>query len=167
MDNKIEVFKNEQFGEIRTALIENEPWFVAVDVCRALEIGNSSQAISRLDADEKMITLISNEGNKRGNPNMTVVNEPGLYTLILSSRKPEAKAFKRWITHDVIPMIRKTGCYMTDSVLERIRKDPTFTYIPVTKTTSPMMWRFAPCALTSRSLHLLRRSWMPIPFPCR
>ena len=56
MDNKIEVFKNEQFGEIRTALIENEPWFVAVDVCRALEIGNSSQAISRLDADEKMIT---------------------------------------------------------------------------------------------------------------
>ena len=97
MDNKIEIFKNEQFGEIRTALIENEPWFVAVDVCRALEIGNSSQAISRLDADEKMITLISNEGNKRGNPNMTVVNEPGLYTLILSSRKPEAKAFKRWI----------------------------------------------------------------------
>lgn len=124
MDNKIEVFKNEQFGEIRTALIENEPWFVAVDVCRALEIGNSSQAISRLDADEKMITLISNEGNKRGNPNMTVVNEPGLYTLILSSRKPEAKAFKRWITHDVIPMIRKTGGYMTDSLLERIQKEP-------------------------------------------
>lgn len=124
MDNKIEVFKNEQFGEIRTTLIENEPWFVAVDVCRALEIGNSSQAISRLDADEKMITLISNEGNKRGNPNMTVVNEPGLYTLILSSRKPEAKAFKRWITHDVIPMIRKTGGYMTDSLLERIQKEP-------------------------------------------
>ena len=57
MDNKIEVFKNEQFGEIRTALIENKPWFVAVDVCRALEIGNSSQAISRLDADEKMWLL--------------------------------------------------------------------------------------------------------------
>ena len=124
MDNKIEVFKNEQFGEIRTALIENKPWFVAVDVCRALEIGNSSQAISRLDADEKMITLISNEGNKRGNPNMTVVNEPGLYTLILSSRKPEAKAFKRWITHEVIPTIRKTGGYMTDSLLERIQKEP-------------------------------------------
>ena len=124
MNNKIEVFKNEQFGKIRTALIENEPWFVAVDVCRALEIGNSSQAISRLDADEKMITLISNEGNKRGNPNMTVVNEPGLYTLILSSRKPEAKAFKRWITHDVIPTIRKTGGYMTDSLLERIQKEP-------------------------------------------
>ena len=114
MDNKIEVFKNEQFGEIRTALIENEPWFVAVDVCRALEIGNSSQAISRLDADEKMITLISNEGNKRGNPNMTVVNEPGLYTLILSSRKPEAKAFKRWTAHEVIPSIRKQ--WQTDNL---------------------------------------------------
>ena len=110
MDNKIEVFKNEQFGEIRTALIENEPWFVAVDVCRALEIGNSSQAISRMDADEKMITLISNEGNKRGNPNMTVVNEPGLYTLILSSRKPEAKAFERWITHDGRCRKRENRC---------------------------------------------------------
>ena len=128
MDNKIEVFKNEQFGEIRTTLIENEPWFVAVDVCRALEIGNSSQPFRGWMRTRRCITLISNEGNKRGNPNMTVVNEPGLYTLILSSRKPEAKAFKRWITHDVIPMIRKTGCYMTDSVLERIRKDPTFTY---------------------------------------
>ena len=124
MDNKIEVFKNEQFGEIRTALIENKPWFVAVDVCRALEIGNSSQAISRLDADEKMITLISNEGNKRGNPNMTVVNEPGLYTLILSSRKPEAKAFKRWITHEVIPSIRKHGAYMTDSLLDALEAHP-------------------------------------------
>ena len=106
MDNKIEVFKNEQFGEIRTALIENEPWFVAVDVCRALEIGNSSQAISRLDADEKMITLISNEGNKRGNPNMTVVNEPGLYTLILSSRKPEAKVFNVGLRVKPFPMWR-------------------------------------------------------------
>ena len=94
MNNKIEVFKNEQFGEIRTALIENEPWFVAVDVCRALEIGNSSQAISRLDADEKMITLISNEGNKRGNPNMTVVNEPGLYTLMNDNRMIRIMVFE-------------------------------------------------------------------------
>ena len=122
MDNKIEIFKNEQFGEIRTALIENEPWFVAVDVCRALEIGNSSQAISRLDADEKMITLISNEGNKRGNPNMTVVNEPGLYTLILSSRKPEAKAFKRWITHDVIPFTATTGAKSPTNLLKLLNK---------------------------------------------
>ena len=109
MNNKIEVFKNEQFGKIRTALIENEPWFVAVDVCRALEIGNSSQAISRLDADEKMITLISNEGNKRGNPNMTVVNEPGLYTLILSSRKPKADYYDAFINPDDCTNIRTTA----------------------------------------------------------
>ena len=69
---------------------DGEPWFVAADVCKALEIGNPLQAIARLEDDEKMIALISNEGNKRGSPNMTVVNEPGLYTLILSSRKPEA-----------------------------------------------------------------------------
>ena len=69
---------------------DGEPWFVAADVCKALEIGNPLQAIARLEDDEKMIALISNEGNRRGNPNMTVVNEPGLYTLILSSRKPEA-----------------------------------------------------------------------------
>ena len=111
MENEIQVFWKEGFGEIRTAKIDGEPWFVAADVCNALDIGNPSQAISKLDADEKLNTLISNEGNKRGNPNMTVVNEPGLYTLVLGSRKPEAKAFKRWITHEVIPAIRKTGTY--------------------------------------------------------
>ena len=100
--NELTVFNNEEFGEIRTITIDDEPWFVAADVCRALDIGNPSQAISRLDEDERMITLISNEGNRRGNPNVTVVNEPGLYTLILSSRKPETKAFKRWVTHDIL-----------------------------------------------------------------
>ena len=113
--NELTVFNNEEFGEIRTMTIEGEPWFMAADVCRALDIGNSSQAISRLDEDEKMITLISNEGNRRGNPNMTVVNEPGLYTLILSSRKPETKVFKRWVTHDILPTIRKTGGYVNDT----------------------------------------------------
>ena len=113
--NELTVFNNEEFGEIRTITIDGEPWFVAADVCRALEIGNPTDATHRLDADEKMITLVSIEGNRRGNPNMTVVNEPGLYTLILSSRKPEAKAFKRWITHDIIPTIRKTGGYVNDA----------------------------------------------------
>lgn len=113
--NELTVFNNEEFGEIRTITIDDEPWFVAADVCRALEIGNPTDATHRLDADEKMITLVSIEGNRRGNPNMTVVNEPGLYTLILSSRKPEAKAFKRWITHDIIPTIRKTGGYVNDA----------------------------------------------------
>lgn len=124
--NEIKIFENEKFGKVRTTLIENEPWFVAADVCKALEIGNPSQAIARLDEDEKENTLISNEGITRGNPNMTVVNEAGLYTLILSSRKPEAKTFKRWITHDVIPSIRKHGIYATEEVLDKMIDSPEF-----------------------------------------
>lgn len=106
-ENKI--FEHPEFGKVRTVMIDGEPWFVAADVCNALDIRNPSQAISRLDEDEKIITLISNEGNQRGNPNVAVVNEPGLYTLILGSRKPEAKAFKRWITHEVLPALRKAA----------------------------------------------------------
>ena len=89
--------------------LEGEPWFVAADVCRALGLGNSSDVIKRLDEDER--TLVSIEGASNGLP-VNAVNEPGLYALILGSRKPEAKAFKRWITHEVIPSIRKTGGYI-------------------------------------------------------
>lgn len=111
MENKIQVFSSEEFGQVRTVAIDNEPWFVAADVCKALEIGNPSQAVSRLDDDEKQNTLISNEGNK-GNPNVVIISEAGLYSMVIGSRKPEAKAFKRWVTHDVIPAIRKTGGYI-------------------------------------------------------
>ena len=86
--------------------LEGEPRFVAADVCRALGLGNSSMAVSKLDEDEKGISSIDTLG---GEQKLGIVNEPGLYTLVLSSRKPEAKAFKRWITHEVIPAIRKTG----------------------------------------------------------
>ena len=103
------IFEHPEFGKVRTVMIDGEPWFVAADVCNALDIGNPSQALSRLDEDEKIITLISNEGNQRGNPNVAVVNEPGLYTLILGSRKPEAKSFKRWITHEVLPALRNAA----------------------------------------------------------
>ena len=106
MDNKLMTFENAAFGKIRTLTIDGEPWFVAVDVCRALEIGNPTDAMRRLDADER--TLVSIEGASNGLP-VNAVNEPGLYTLILGSRKPEAKVFKRWITHEVIPAIRKYG----------------------------------------------------------
>jgi anti-repressor protein len=85
------------------------PWWVAKDVCDVLGIGNVSDALSRLDDDEKN-TIVLNDGN-RGNPNMTVVNESGLYALIMTSRKPEAKAFKKWVTSEVLPSIRKTGSY--------------------------------------------------------
>ena len=105
MENKMQVFSSQQFGNVRVVERDGEPWFVAADVCKALEIGNPSQVLVRLEDDEKMNTLISNEGNQRGNPNMTVVNESGLYTLILSSRKPEAKVFKRWVTSEILPYV--------------------------------------------------------------
>lgn len=111
---EIQVFSNEKFGQVRTIMQGGEPWFVAADVCKALEIPNVGQALTRLDDDEKMNTIISNDGN-RGNPTRTLVSEAGLYSLVISSRKPEAKAFKRWITHEVIPAIRKTGGYVKDS----------------------------------------------------
>lgn len=108
--NELQTFNNPDFGEVRTLSIDGEPWFIAVDVCKALDINNVSMAISRLDDDERN-TVSLTEGIP-GNPNKTIVNEPGLYALVLSSRKPEAKKFKRWITHEVIPSIRKTGGYI-------------------------------------------------------
>ena len=87
----------------RSKTLEGEPWFVAADVCRALGIGDSRTATARLDADEKGAVLIRTLG---GEQKVTIISESGLYALVLSSRKPEAKAFKRWITHEVI---RKTG----------------------------------------------------------
>lgn len=124
----IRIFENDQFGNVRVVIRDDEPWFVAADVCRALDVGNPSQALTRLDEDEKMTTLISNEGAASGKSSMAFVNEPGLYTLVLGSRKPEAKAFKRWITHDVIPSIRKTGTYalpvMPDKLDSYMISDP-------------------------------------------
>ena len=109
MGSDVQIFKNEQFGEIRTVVIDGEPWFVAVDVCRALEIVNSRDALTRIDEDEKGVVLTDTPGGKQ---EVTTVNEPGLYSLVLGSRKPEAKVFKRWITHEVIPSIRKNGGYI-------------------------------------------------------
>lgn len=105
MENKLQIFENVDFGEIRTVEIENEIFFVAADVCRALNLSNPSKAVSRLDDDERANFKLGRQGNTN------IVNEYGLYNLVLASRKPTAKTFKRWITHDVIPAIRKTGRY--------------------------------------------------------
>lgn len=107
--NELQVFNNAMFGNVRIILQDNEPWFVAKDVCDCLEINNSRQALSRLDNDEKN-SVILNDGTA-GNPEKSIVNEYGLYSLVLSSRKPEAKEFKRWITHEVLPSLRKYGTY--------------------------------------------------------
>lgn len=109
-ENGFRIFENPSFGQIRTQMKDGEPWFVAADVCKALEIDPT--ATRRLDNDEKN-TLRLTQGTS-GNPNVTIVNEPGLYSLVLGSRKPEAKEFKRWITHEVIPTIRKTGGYVAN-----------------------------------------------------
>ena len=121
--NELQIFKNSEFGEIRTVTKNNEPWFIATDVCSALDISNTSQALTRLDDDEKN-TIILNEGI--GNPNKSIVSEYGLYNLILASRKKEAKKFKRWITHEVIPTIRKHGAYMSSDVIEKTLSDPDY-----------------------------------------
>lgn len=107
--NELQVFNNAMFGNVRIILQDNEPWFVAKDICDCLEINNSRQALSRLDDDEKN-SVILNDGTA-GNPEKSIVNEYGLYSLVLSSRKPEAKEFKRWITHEVLPSLRKYGTY--------------------------------------------------------
>lgn len=118
----LKIFENNEFGQIRTVIDENnEPWFVAIDICNALELTNPTVAVSRLDDDEK---AKFNLGLSGGATN--VVNEYGLYNLILASRKKEAKQFKRWITHEVIPAIRKHGAYMTDGVIERTLTDPDY-----------------------------------------
>lgn len=108
--NEIQVFENDRFGQVRAAHGENgEPMFVAKDVCAALEIKNSRDALARLDDDEKGVVLTDTPG---GEQQMQAVNEAGLYVLVLSSRKPEARAFKRWVTHEVLPALRRDGGYM-------------------------------------------------------
>lgn len=115
----ITVFENEKFGAVRTATINGEPWFVANDVCAILEIDRTQTR--RLDDDEKGVCLIHTLG---GDQKMSIVNEFGLYSLILRSRKPEAKAFRRWITHEVIPAIRKHGMYATVPMLRQFQENP-------------------------------------------
>lgn len=121
MENKLMIFENDAFGKVRTLNLNGEPWFVAADVCKALELGNPSMTVERLDDDEKGISTIDTLGGKQ---RMAIINEPGLYSLVITSRKPEAKAFKRWITHEVIPAIRRHGVYITDEKLKLFAEHP-------------------------------------------
>lgn len=121
MNNNLMIFENPEFGAVRSILIDGEPWFVAADVCKALELEKTNRALSRLDDDEKGAHSVSTPG---GRQRMSIISESGLYSLILGSRKPEARAFKRWITHEVIPSIRKHGAYMTDSLLDALEAHP-------------------------------------------
>ena len=119
MDSKaLQVFSFEK-KDVRVVMRGTEPWFVAKDICEVLELGNTTEELRRLEDDEFSLTeVVDSLGRKQ---RMQAVNEPGLYSLVLGSRKPEAKAFKRWVTHDVLPQLRKTGSY---SVKDKGKENP-------------------------------------------
>ena len=124
MENMLRTFTDERFGSVRTVLRDGEPWFVANDVLRVLAVSNSKDALRTLDNDEKSgVDIIDPHGRKQ---NTNCISEAGLYSIILRSRKPEAKAFKRWITHEVIPAIRKHGGYLTPEAIEKAIMSPDF-----------------------------------------
>ena len=121
MDEKsLQVFTFEQ-SDVRVVFQNGAPWWIARDVCGVLGLGNSRKATQELDDDEKGVTISDTPG---GQQEMTIISEAGLYSLILRSRKPEAKRFKRWVTHDVLPAIRRTGRYGPDGA-EALMKDLT------------------------------------------
>lgn len=115
--NDIQKFTNDEFGTIRVADNNGEPWFVAKDVCDALGIA-TNHVKDGLDSDEVRNLPITEIGPKKGGKAPLIVSEPGFYKLVMKSRKPEAKAFQRWVTHEVLPSIRKQGGYMTASADE-------------------------------------------------
>ena len=120
--NLPQVFENEQFGRVRGLDIDGEPWFVGKDVAVALGYSNPQRAIrNHVDDDDKGVTEMVTPGGKQQIP---IINESGLYSLIISSELPGAKQFKRWITHDVIPTIRKHEMYITPQMAEKILADP-------------------------------------------
>ena len=123
--NELQIFENPEFGSIRTITINNEPWFVGKDVAEVLGYSNPRDALSRHVDDEDKNTVVNPDGN-RGNPNMTIINESGLYSLILSSKLPTAKQFKRWVTSEILPDIRKHGAYMTPETLEAAILNPDY-----------------------------------------
>jgi hypothetical protein len=115
--NEVAIFENSDFGSIRVADKNGEPWFVGKDICDILGLDNVAEALRGLDSDEK-ITIINPDGNPRaGIPrNLNFISESGLYSLIFRSRKPEAKAFSKWVRSEVLPSIRKTGKYSVGTV---------------------------------------------------
>ena len=113
MSNNLQIFKNNDFGEIRVIELNGEPWFVGKDVAETLGYKDTSDALKRhVDDEDKGVGEIPTPG---GNQNMKIINESGLYSLILSSKLSTAKKFKHWVTRDVLPSIRKTGTYSTKS----------------------------------------------------
>ena len=123
MDNKMEIFKNEEFGSVRVIMLDDAPWFVGKDVASILGYTKPLNAISaHVDADDSLKQgLIDSMGRSQ---QTIFINESGLYALIFASKLPTARQFKHWVTAEVLPCIRKYGAYMTDSVLEQVMREP-------------------------------------------
>ena len=122
--NNIEIFKNAEFGEVRTLTVDGEPYFVGKDVAEILGYSNTQKAIrDHVDDEDKLTERIVLSGQNR---EIIIINESGLYSLILSSKLPAAKKFKHWITAEVIPSIRKHGAYMTEQTIEQALTNPDF-----------------------------------------
>ena len=109
--NELQTFKNQEFGSVRTLVINNEPWFIGKDVADVLGYKNQRDAISKHVDSEDKNTVAIHDGITRGNPNQTIINESGLYALIFGSKLESAQKFKRWVTSEVLPALRKTGQY--------------------------------------------------------
>lgn len=122
--NNIQVFNNPEFGDIRTVEIDGEPWFVGKDVADNLGYQNGSRDINR-HVDEEDRQNYQN-GTFESNRGLTIINESGLYSLILSSKLPSARRFKHWVTSEVLPAIRKHGIYATEDVTDKILNNPEF-----------------------------------------
>lgn len=122
--NEVQIFNNEEFGRVRTLVIDGEPWFVGKDVAEILGYSNTRKALAdHVDEEDKGVTKCDTLG---GVQDLTVINESGLYGLILSSKMPNAKKFKHWVTCEVLPAIRKHGIYATDNVIDNILNNPDF-----------------------------------------
>ena len=118
----LQIFNSPEFGAIRTIEKDGEPWFVGKDVATALGYSDSFGSLKKhVDEEDKLVCQIDSAGQKR---DITIINESGLYSLVLSSKLPTAKKFKRWVTNEVIPSIRKHGAYMTPETLEKVLLSP-------------------------------------------
>ena len=126
LSENIKIFNNAEFGEIRVMLIDDDPWFVGKDIAVALGYAKPENALSaHVDEQDKTTTLIQGDGSNYKSKT-TIINESGLYSLIFSSKLESAQRFKHWVTHEVLPSIRKHGMYMTDNLLETAIANPDF-----------------------------------------
>lgn len=129
-NNAVQVFNNSLFGEIRVVIRDNEPWFVGKDVAEKLGYSNSSKAIAvHVDAEDKQFLMLTIAGTQNGNllkgqTKTAIINESGVYSLILRSKLPQAREFKHWVTSEVLPTIRKQGMYLTERRAEQAQRDP-------------------------------------------